>query len=187
MNSTNTLTYCDVSSEPGRAYQLEERRSFQSIKYQFTLDPFSFHQITYLQGELHIALFCCCCVKPRPYRQKQKKSEVLIQEEAIPHTIITVCVCVHIYTYIYVVNTYTVMQKRAVERRASQCWCSMGNPLHRQGSPVSTGCWEVLGYWVWAWIKAVTETGISDFCLCAAGLRVPKGSLFLFSCFLFFF
>lgn len=35
---------------------------------------------------------------------------------------------------------------------------------------------------VWAWIKAVTETGNSDFCLCAAGLRVLKGSRLLRLC-----
>lgn len=46
------------------------------------------------------------------------------------------------------VCTYILLSYRAVERRASRCWCSMGNPLHFQGSPVSTGCWEVLGYWV---------------------------------------
>lgn len=78
-------------------------------------------------------------------RLRSKKSE-----EVIPHTVLTVYIYTYIYFYIYIykwwIHIYCYL--RAVERRASRCWCSMGNPLHCQGSPVSTGCWEVLGYWV---------------------------------------
>lgn len=50
--------------------------------------------------------------------------------------------------YIYILYVYCYLYGIAVERTASQCWCSMGNPLHCQGSPVSTGRMEVLSYWV---------------------------------------
>lgn len=137
-NSSSSSTYQNqnqnVHIEP------EERRSFQSIKYQFT-PSFSFHHLLAEKKKIHIALFFFSFFLLYQ-RTKTQLSEVPIQKEATPPTVITV------YIYVFVVNTYTVMQKRAVERRASRCWCSMGKPLQRQGSPVSPGCWEVLGYWV---------------------------------------
>lgn len=122
----------------------QERHSFQSIKYQFTPDPNSFLLITYLRGKYILLIFSC--IKPRPFKQKWKVLEVTIQDvwrgdtKHHTHSIYIYCLC-----SVYI---YTVILNRAVERRASRCWCSMGNPLHCQGSPVSTGCWEVLGYWV---------------------------------------
>lgn len=126
--------------------QLEESRRFQSIKYQFTPDPSPFHRITYLRGKIHIAFLLLCQTKT--LQRKTTLSEVPIQEEVLPPAVITVYIYLSIYRRVCGEYIYTVMQKRAVERRASRCWCSMGNPLHHQGSPVSTGCWEVLGYWV---------------------------------------
>lgn len=82
----------------------------------------------------------------------------------------------------------TVTQNRAVERRASRCWCSTGNPLHCQGSPVSTGCWEVLGYWVCLSSdrsRQLQKQAIVIFA-CVLQDRVLKGSHFLFSCLHFF-
>lgn len=97
--------------------------------------------------------------------------------------------CLHI-VYLYSLHTlYTVTSKRAVERRAPQCWCSMGKtPFTVRVLQLvqDAGRSSAIGS-VWAWIKAVTETGISDFCLCAAGLRALKGSLFPFSSLLVFF
>lgn len=110
------------------------------------------------------------------WEDRSKKSK-----ELISHSVPTVCM----YHCAYI---DTVTQNRAVERRASRCWCSTGNPLHCQGSPVSTGCWEVLGYWVCLSSdrsRQLQKQAIVIFA-CVLQDRVLKGSHFLFSCLHFF-
>lgn len=92
-----------MSSKPERAYpnSVEERRSFQSIKYQFTPDPNSFLLITYLRGKIHIAHFQL--YQTKTYQTKNEKFQRLRSkksEEVIPHTELAV------YIYIYICSVY---------------------------------------------------------------------------------
>lgn len=105
--STSTSKYCNMSSKPERAYPTPYKKdeSFQSIKYQFTPDPNSFLRITYLRGKYILLFFSC--IKPRPFKQKWKVSEVTIQDvwrgDTKHHTH-----SIYIYT-VYVVYTYILL------------------------------------------------------------------------------
>lgn len=71
--STSTSKYCNMSSKPERAYPtLWERRSFQSIKYQFTPDPNSFLRFAYLRGKYILLIFQLYLTKT--FQTKMKRS-----------------------------------------------------------------------------------------------------------------
>lgn len=152
MYSTSTSEYCKyVIKEPERAYPTLCKKDAAFDQSSISLHPTQILSfvVTYLRGKYILLIFSC--IKPRPFKQKWKVSEVTIQEVWRGDTThCTHSIYIHIYILIYIykwwIHIYCYL--RAVERRASRCWCSMGNPLHCQGSPVSTGCWEVLGYWV---------------------------------------
>lgn len=163
MNSTSTSEYCNMWSKSERAYPtpVGDRRSFQSIKYPFGPDLRVFPSVSLICGgdtycsflvdstkTFRTQMESCRGYDPRRLRRWWKRSRSHSRSCLFFVFFLTVVLCQLLSLLGCLVCTYILLSYRAVERRASQCWCSMGNPLHFQGSPVSTGCWEVLGYWV---------------------------------------
>lgn len=139
-----------MSSKPERAYPTPQQKDLAFSQSSISLHPtriLSFESL--ICGENTYCSFSV--VLNQDLSKKNEKFQRLRSkksEEVIPHTILTVymlCVCIYIYLYMYVyiymyvyryicmcvcsVYIYTVIQNRAVERRASRCWCSMANPL----------------------------------------------------------
>lgn len=134
-------------------------------------------------------------MKLRPLKQKWNVSEVIdprsLKRWYHTHQTHSMCIRVYIHTYTHTYK-HTYLDQSCREESLSML-VQHGKPPSLSGSSGNAECRRrrmrrssAIGS-VWAWIKAVTETGNSDFCLCAAGLRVLKGSLFLFSCFFIYF
>lgn len=84
---------------------IEERRSFQSIKYQFTPDPISFLRITYLRGKYILLILVVLNQDLSNKNEKFQRLRSKKSEEVIPHTVVTVYIyrymqCIHIYCYL---------------------------------------------------------------------------------------
>lgn len=77
-----------------------ERRSFQSIKYQFTPDPNFFPLYHLFAGKIHIAHFSVVSNRDASERRRirKKKFQRFLRskksEEVIPHTVLAVYICV---------------------------------------------------------------------------------------------
>lgn len=173
--STST-EYCGMSSKPERAYS-DSVKDVAFSRSSISLHPAQIFPFRHLfAGKIHIALFSAVLNQDLFKKRKEKQKRFWGYDPSMRwhHTL-------------YLQSVFILVCR-------TELW---------RGKPLDAGAaWEdpfavrvlqlvqdagrssAIGS-VWARIKAVTETGNSDFCLCAAGLRVLKGSRFPFT-FLFF-